>query len=47
MNDFFETQPKAGAGTTPRRQALDIVTSNIKWVTKKERDLIESFAAPV
>ncbi len=43
MNSFFASQPNAGAGALPRRQALDTVKSNINWATKQERDLVKNF----
>ncbi|XP_066429926.1 glutamyl aminopeptidase [Eleutherodactylus coqui] len=32
MQNFFETYPNAGAGATPRKQALETVKNNIEWV---------------
>ncbi|XP_040185208.1 glutamyl aminopeptidase [Rana temporaria] len=42
MNNFFERYPNAGAGATPRQQALETVTTNIKWV-KNNKDGIKSW----
>ncbi|KAM3940520.1 glutamyl aminopeptidase [Leptodactylus fuscus] len=33
MENFFETYPNAGAGETPRKQAIETVKTNIEWVT--------------
>ncbi|XP_069834611.1 glutamyl aminopeptidase [Dendropsophus ebraccatus] len=33
MENFFERNPEAGAGETPRKQALETVRNNIEWVT--------------
>ncbi|XP_036373081.1 glutamyl aminopeptidase isoform X1 [Megalops cyprinoides] len=32
MQHFFERYPEAGAGETPRKQALETVKNNIEWV---------------
>lgn len=42
MKNFFERYPNAGAGATPRQQALETVTTNIKWV-KNNKDGIKSW----
>lgn len=40
MEHFFALHPNAGAGETPRKQALETVKSNIDWV-KRNRDEIQ------
>lgn len=42
MENFFETYPDAGAGETPRKQALETVNNNIEWV-KKNKNGIKSW----
>ncbi|XP_017320538.2 glutamyl aminopeptidase [Ictalurus punctatus] len=42
MEHFFALHPNAGAGETPRKQALERVKSNIEWV-KRNRDEIQSW----
>ncbi|XP_015200657.2 glutamyl aminopeptidase [Lepisosteus oculatus] len=39
MQHFFEKYPDAGAGATPRKQALETVRNNIEWI-KENRDEI-------
>ncbi|CAN2388886.1 angiotensin maturation [Pristimantis euphronides] len=39
MENFFETYPKAGAGATPRKQALETVRNNIEWVTTNKNGI--------
>ncbi|MBN3319887.1 AMPE aminopeptidase, partial [Atractosteus spatula] len=39
MQHFFEKYPNAGAGATPRKQALETVRNNIEWI-KENRDEI-------
>ncbi|XP_053559514.1 glutamyl aminopeptidase [Bombina bombina] len=34
MENFFERYPEAGAGATPRKQALETVNNNIEWARK-------------
>ncbi|XP_062851140.1 glutamyl aminopeptidase [Trichomycterus rosablanca] len=40
MEHFFALHPNAGAGETPRKQALERVKSNIEWV-KRNKDEIK------
>lgn len=40
MEHFFALHPNAGAGETPRKQALESVKSNIEWV-KRNKDEIK------
>ncbi|KAB5581869.1 hypothetical protein PHYPO_G00180550 [Pangasianodon hypophthalmus] len=42
MEHFFALYPNAGAGETPRKQALERAKSNIDWV-KRNRDEIKSW----
>ncbi|KAK3554440.1 hypothetical protein QTP70_023025 [Hemibagrus guttatus] len=42
MEHFFALNPNAGAGETPRKQALERVNSNIEWV-KRNQDEIHSW----
>ncbi|RXM30224.1 Glutamyl aminopeptidase [Acipenser ruthenus] len=39
MQNFFEKYPEAGAGETPRKQALETLNNNIEWV-KRNKDEI-------
>ncbi|XP_053317476.1 glutamyl aminopeptidase [Spea bombifrons] len=39
MEDFFEKYPNAGAGETPRKQALETVKNNIAWVTNNKNGI--------
>ncbi|XP_075705846.1 glutamyl aminopeptidase [Rhinoderma darwinii] len=39
MENFFETYPNAGAGVTPRKQALETVRNNIEWVTANKNGI--------
>lgn len=32
MNEFFAKFPEAGAGAAARKQALETVANNIKWL---------------
>ena len=36
MLDFFAKYPDAGAGETPRKQALERVQTNINWLERNE-----------
>ncbi|XP_063774977.1 glutamyl aminopeptidase [Pseudophryne corroboree] len=36
MENFFQRYPEAGAGTTPRKQALETVRNNIAWVANNK-----------
>lgn len=40
MHEFFEKYPDAGAGTTPRLQAVEKVENNIAWLQKNERKIV-------
>ncbi|KAK6493279.1 glutamyl aminopeptidase [Huso huso] len=40
MQNFFEKYPEAGAGETPRKQALETLNNNIEWV-KRNKDEIQ------
>ena len=31
VKEFFAKYPEAGAGSNPRKQALETITNNIKW----------------
>ncbi|KAM4050461.1 glutamyl aminopeptidase isoform 1-T1 [Anomaloglossus baeobatrachus] len=39
MTNFFETNPNAGAGETPRKQALETVRNNIEWVAANKNGI--------
>ncbi|XP_073428069.1 glutamyl aminopeptidase [Dendrobates tinctorius] len=39
MQNFFETNPNAGAGETPRKQALETVRNNIEWVAANKNGI--------
>ncbi|XP_075056741.1 glutamyl aminopeptidase [Mixophyes fleayi] len=39
MNNFFERYPDAGAGVTPRKQALETVRNNIEWVAANKNGI--------
>ncbi|XP_069599957.1 glutamyl aminopeptidase [Ranitomeya imitator] len=39
MENFFETNPNAGAGETPRKQALETVKNNIEWVAANKNGI--------
>ncbi|KAJ8336281.1 hypothetical protein SKAU_G00396240 [Synaphobranchus kaupii] len=39
MHHFFERYPEAGAGTTPRKQALETVRNNIAWVNTNKAEI--------
>ncbi|GAA6083001.1 glutamyl aminopeptidase [Tachysurus ichikawai] len=39
MEHFFALHPNAGAGETPRKQALERVKSNIEWVKRNEDEI--------
>lgn len=36
MEDFFAFYPEAGAGATARKQAIETVKNNIKWLKTHE-----------
>nr|CAD7266750.1 unnamed protein product [Timema shepardi] len=42
METFFSLYPEAGAGTTARKQALEKVANNIKWL-EKHRTTIDTW----
>ncbi|XP_056420529.1 glutamyl aminopeptidase [Hyla sarda] len=42
LENFFERNPDAGAGETPRKQALETVRNNIEWV-KANKDGIKAW----
>ncbi|XP_071975412.1 glutamyl aminopeptidase [Engystomops pustulosus] len=47
MENFFERNPEAGAGETPRKQALETVKNNIEWVTANKEGIkawLEAYA---
>ncbi|XP_041036385.1 glutamyl aminopeptidase [Carcharodon carcharias] len=39
MKDFFAKYPKAGAGETPRKQALETVQTNIEWLKRNKAEI--------
>ncbi|TSW48749.1 Glutamyl aminopeptidase [Bagarius yarrelli] len=39
MEHFFALHPNAGAGETPRKQALEQVRSNIEWVKRNQDEI--------
>ncbi|KAM5193552.1 glutamyl aminopeptidase [Mantella aurantiaca] len=39
MENFFERYPNAGAGVTPRKQALETVKNNIEWVANNKNGI--------
>lgn len=39
MQHFFERYPEAGAGETPRKQALETVKNNIEWVKTNKGEI--------
>lgn len=39
MEHFFALHPNAGAGETPRKQALESVKSNIEWVKRNQVEI--------
>lgn len=41
MEDFFKRYPEAGAGVAARKQALETVANNIKWVEKYKNQVKE------
>ncbi|XP_072899156.1 glutamyl aminopeptidase [Hemitrygon akajei] len=41
MKDFFAKYPDAGAGETPRKQALETVQTNVEWLNKNSRDILQ------
>ncbi|CAF1112484.1 unnamed protein product [Adineta ricciae] len=43
MNEFFILHPNAGAGTYPRKQAIDQVNMNIEWIKSREENMIKAF----
>lgn len=42
MKDFFAKYPEAGAGESARKQALEKVSNNIKWLANN-KDSIEKW----
>jgi hypothetical protein len=47
MNELFKLYPNAGAGATPRKQAVDQVNMNIEWIKSRELNLrkaLETFS---
>ncbi|XP_072112058.1 glutamyl aminopeptidase [Mobula birostris] len=41
MKDFFAKYPEAGAGKTPREQALETVQTNIDWLKRNRNDILQ------
>lgn len=41
MKDFFALYPDAGAGATARKQAIENVENNIKWLKTHEKSVRE------
>ncbi|KAL4641863.1 glutamyl aminopeptidase isoform X1 [Arapaima gigas] len=39
MQQFFKRHPEAGAGETPRKQALETVVNNIDWVKRNKAEI--------
>jgi hypothetical protein len=39
MKELFKLYPNAGAGTSPRKQAVDQVNMNIEWIKSRELNL--------
>ncbi|XP_069486830.1 glutamyl aminopeptidase [Ambystoma mexicanum] len=39
MKNFFAKYPNAGAGEMPRKQALETVTNNIKWLEQNNQEI--------
>ncbi|KPP58577.1 hypothetical protein Z043_123584 [Scleropages formosus] len=39
MQQFFARYPEAGAGETPRKQALETVLNNIDWVKRNKAEI--------
>lgn len=39
--------PESGAGEEPRKQAIEVVLTNIFWINNREADLIDSFSSPL
>lgn len=49
MEHFFTLNPNAGAGETPRKQALETVNNNIEWVKRNKEEIqlwLESNVSP-
>ena len=42
MNLLFELYPNAGAGASPRKQAIDQVNMNIEWIKTREQNLLNA-----
>ncbi|RXM99098.1 Glutamyl aminopeptidase [Acipenser ruthenus] len=40
MHNFFEKYPEAGAGETPRKQALETLNNNINWVKRNKDEIL-------
>lgn len=43
MNELFTLHPNAGAGASPRKQAVDQVNMNIEWIRSREENMIKAF----
>ena len=41
VEEFFDEYPDAGAGATPRQQALDSIKTNIAWVERNQQIIID------
>lgn len=41
MEDFFAQNPDAGAGEISRKEALENVKNNIKWISKYQKEVQE------
>ncbi|KAG2466354.1 AMPE aminopeptidase, partial [Polypterus senegalus] len=39
MENFFETYPEAGAGEGPRKQALESVRNNVRWLASNKNEI--------
>ncbi|MBN3288041.1 AMPE aminopeptidase, partial [Polyodon spathula] len=40
MQNFFEKYPEAGAGETPRKQALETLNNNMEWVKRNKEEIL-------
>jgi len=43
MKSFFKRYPKAGAGETARKQALEMLSTNIKWMDWNSQKVTDWF----
>jgi hypothetical protein len=40
MEEFFAKYPEAGAGTKSRKNALEVVQNNIRWMERSVDDIL-------